>query len=179
MPHTLEHITPVLFEASRLLSVVPAVFGVLYNLYLAFHAPQNGKIAPIDYAVSALWVRIYLLICCPHNSMCLGCTHRIPVPQPYDRSIPAMEGVLSSIIHPHSAPGPSGDLLARNTCHPGSDRLRATAGGLLGRDRQFHVVLSSGPTMGDEQPLVGVEWQRRELAAQTRRPLGWETVGLE
>ena len=57
-PNTLEQvITPVLFEASRLLSIVPAVFGVLYNLYHAFHAPINATNTPIDYAVSALWVR--------------------------------------------------------------------------------------------------------------------------
>ena len=57
-PNTLEQvIKPLLFEASRLLSIVPAVFGVLYNLFNACYAPINGKIAPIDYVVSALWVR--------------------------------------------------------------------------------------------------------------------------
>jgi hypothetical protein len=57
-PNTLEQvITPLLFEASRLLSIVPAIFGVLYNLFHAWHAPINGKIVPIDYVVSALWVR--------------------------------------------------------------------------------------------------------------------------
>lgn len=35
------------------------MFGVLYNLYNAWHAPINRKIAPIDYIVSALWVRHY------------------------------------------------------------------------------------------------------------------------
>ncbi|KAH9164696.1 N-glycosylation protein-domain-containing protein [Lactarius sanguifluus] len=58
-PNTLEQlITPVLFEASRMLSIVPAVFGVLYNLYQAFYAPMNAKITPIDYAVSALWAAL-------------------------------------------------------------------------------------------------------------------------
>ena len=57
-PNTLEQVlTPLLFEASRLLSIVPAVFGVLYNLFNAWYAPINGKNAPIDYVVSALWVR--------------------------------------------------------------------------------------------------------------------------
>jgi hypothetical protein len=57
-PNTLEQaITPLLFEASRLLSIVPAVFGVLYNLIKAWHEPINGKNVPIDYVVSALWVR--------------------------------------------------------------------------------------------------------------------------
>jgi hypothetical protein len=57
-PNTLEQvITPLLFQASRLLSIVPAIFGVLYNLYNAAYAPINGNISPIDYVVSALWVR--------------------------------------------------------------------------------------------------------------------------
>jgi hypothetical protein len=57
-PNSLEQvITPLLFEASRLLSIVPAVFGVLYNLFNAWHVPKNGNIVPIDYVVSALWVR--------------------------------------------------------------------------------------------------------------------------
>ncbi|KAI0273252.1 hypothetical protein BGY98DRAFT_921476 [Russula aff. rugulosa BPL654] len=57
-PNSLEQvITPLLFEASRLLSIVPAVFGVLYNLFNAWYAPINGKVVPIDYVVSALWVR--------------------------------------------------------------------------------------------------------------------------
>ena len=33
--------------------------------------------------------------------------------------------------------------------------------------------------MGDEQLMVGVEQRRRELAAQARWALGWETLGLE
>lgn len=56
-PNSLEQvITPLLFEASRLLSIVPAIFGVLYNLFNAWYAPLNGKIVPVDYVVSALWV---------------------------------------------------------------------------------------------------------------------------
>ncbi|KAI0248544.1 N-glycosylation protein-domain-containing protein [Lactifluus subvellereus] len=58
-PNGLEQvITPLLFQASRLLSIVPAVFGVLYNLYNAWYAPINGKITPIDYVVSALWATL-------------------------------------------------------------------------------------------------------------------------
>jgi hypothetical protein len=40
-----------------MLSIVPAVFGVLYNLFNSLYAPIYGKITPIDYVVSALWVR--------------------------------------------------------------------------------------------------------------------------
>ncbi|KZV60248.1 hypothetical protein PENSPDRAFT_659675 [Peniophora sp. CONT] len=49
------------FEASRLLSIVPAVFGVLYNLYFALYLPPSSsnsglpRLSRVDYAVSALW----------------------------------------------------------------------------------------------------------------------------
>ena len=184
-PNTLEQVTPVLFQASRLLSIVPAVFGVLYNLYHAFYAPINPKITPIDYAVSALWVRhcfYSFLPRAPHDASwftTLGRPHRIPVPQPHHRPIPEMEGLLSAIVYPYSVTGAPGHLLARNSFEPGPDRTRAKAGSLLGCDRQLHVLLSSRPIMGHEQPLVGVQHRWRELATQTRRALGWETLGLE
>ncbi|KAJ7854319.1 N-glycosylation protein-domain-containing protein [Mycena olivaceomarginata] len=56
-PSTLEQrLTPLLFEFSRLLSIVPAIFGTLYNLCFVFH-PPSGPRAPerIDFFVSALW----------------------------------------------------------------------------------------------------------------------------
>ena len=90
-----------------------------------------------------------------------------------------MEGLLPPIVHPNSVTGAPGNLLAGHTSQPGPDRSRATAGGLLGRDRQFHLLLSSRPIMGYEQPLVGVQQRWRELAAQARWALGWETLGLE
>ncbi|KAJ7641524.1 N-glycosylation protein-domain-containing protein [Roridomyces roridus] len=52
-PSTLEQrLTPLLFELSRLLSIVPAVIGTIYNLYHLFFAPVPSR---IDYFVSALW----------------------------------------------------------------------------------------------------------------------------
>ena len=50
------------FEASRLLSIVPAVLGVLYNLYFVLYPPTPSssgvlpRLTRVDYAVSALWV---------------------------------------------------------------------------------------------------------------------------
>lgn len=85
----------------------------------------------------------------------LGSPHGIPVPQPHHRAIPEMEGLLSTIVHPNSVTGAPGHLLARNSLQPGPDRTLATTSDLLGRDRQLHVLLSSRPIMGDEQPLVG------------------------
>ncbi|KAJ7027470.1 N-glycosylation protein-domain-containing protein, partial [Mycena alexandri] len=48
-----------LFEFSRLLAVVPAVFGTLYNL-CHIYAPPTGPRAPqrIDFFVSALWAML-------------------------------------------------------------------------------------------------------------------------
>ncbi|KAG6897863.1 hypothetical protein C0992_010001 [Termitomyces sp. T32_za158] len=56
-PSTLQQrLTPLLFEFSRLLSIVPAVFGALYHIYCIYR-PSEGPHAPgrVDYAVSALW----------------------------------------------------------------------------------------------------------------------------
>jgi hypothetical protein len=87
----------------------------------------------------------------------LGRSHGIPVPKPHHRSLPEMEGLLSSIIHPHSVTGTPGYLLARNTYHPRPDRSRAKTCGLLGSDRQLHLLLSCRPIMGHEQSLVGIQ----------------------
>ncbi|KAG5643975.1 hypothetical protein DXG03_009264 [Asterophora parasitica] len=53
-------LTPFLFEFSRLLSIVPAVFGTLYNIYHTYQPPPthvDGHLAPqrIDFLISALW----------------------------------------------------------------------------------------------------------------------------
>jgi hypothetical protein len=65
-PNTLQQrLTPLLFESSRLLSIVPAVRGTLYNLYLVYDPPTtpfpDGRRRPerIDYLVSALWVQYF------------------------------------------------------------------------------------------------------------------------
>ncbi|KAJ7207899.1 N-glycosylation protein-domain-containing protein [Mycena pura] len=56
-PTTLEQrLTPLLFEFSRLLAIVPAFFGTLYNIY-SIYDPPSGAHTPerIDFFVSALW----------------------------------------------------------------------------------------------------------------------------
>ncbi|RDB21835.1 N-glycosylation protein eos1 [Hypsizygus marmoreus] len=55
-----QRLTPLLFEFSRLLSIVPAIFGTLYNLYHVYQPPgsrADGRHPPerIDFAISALW----------------------------------------------------------------------------------------------------------------------------
>lgn len=60
-PNTLQQsLTPLLFESSRLLSIVPAVVGAIYNIYLFSQPPTsriNGRAPPerVDYFISALW----------------------------------------------------------------------------------------------------------------------------
>ncbi|KAJ7074708.1 N-glycosylation protein-domain-containing protein [Mycena amicta] len=59
-PSTLEQrLTPLLFELSRLLAIVPALIGTLYNIFL-FYNPPSAPRAPerIDYLVSALWAML-------------------------------------------------------------------------------------------------------------------------
>lgn len=71
-----------------------------------------------------------------------------------------MEGVLSSVIYLDSSTRAPSHLLARNAFQPDPDRARRASRDLLGRDRQFHVLLKGRPIMGDEQPLVGNQWRR-------------------
>ena len=57
-----QQLTPLLFEFSRLLSIVPAIFGTIYNLYHVYQPPtyyaHNYRPPPerVDYFISALWV---------------------------------------------------------------------------------------------------------------------------
>ncbi|TDL20450.1 hypothetical protein BD410DRAFT_725693 [Rickenella mellea] len=50
-----QQIISYLFEFSRLLSIVPAVFGTLYNLHNIYHPPPNLRHSGIDYVVCTLW----------------------------------------------------------------------------------------------------------------------------
>lgn len=47
---------PLLFEFSRLLSIVPALFGTLWNLYHVWRPPNGSWGWRAEYAVSVLWV---------------------------------------------------------------------------------------------------------------------------
>jgi hypothetical protein len=96
-----------------------------------------------------------------------------------DGPIPAMEGVLSSIINPDSITGTASHLLARDSFQPDPNRARKAAGHLLGCHRQLHELLSGRSVVGDEQPLVGNQQRRRELAAQTWGAMGRSAVGLD
>ncbi|KAL1665384.1 N-glycosylation protein-domain-containing protein [Schizophyllum commune] len=51
-----QQLTPLLFEFSRLLSIVPAFIGLLYNIYHMLYPPSHpGAPQRVDYFVSALW----------------------------------------------------------------------------------------------------------------------------
>ncbi len=52
-------LAPLLFEFSRLLSIVPAIFGTLWNLYYTFQPPDGTWGWSAEYAISVLWVSDY------------------------------------------------------------------------------------------------------------------------
>ncbi|KAK7039455.1 N-glycosylation protein-domain-containing protein [Favolaschia claudopus] len=56
-PTTLEQrLTPLFFEFSRLLSIVPAAIGTFYNIYIMYYPPTGRRVPErIDFFVSALW----------------------------------------------------------------------------------------------------------------------------
>ncbi|CAL1702624.1 unnamed protein product [Somion occarium] len=55
LPSPPRSLIPILFELSRLLSIVPAVFGTLYNIYHIVRPPDRGNWTRAEYFVSALW----------------------------------------------------------------------------------------------------------------------------
>lgn len=68
-----QRLTPLLFEFSRLASVIPALIGFIYNIHKVLHPPsvdQNADRHPperIDYLVSALWALLTV-----HQSLSLA-----------------------------------------------------------------------------------------------------------
>ena len=57
LPPQTAWLVPILFQLLRLLAVVPAVFGTLWNLYRMLRPPDGLAEWRVDYAVSMLWVR--------------------------------------------------------------------------------------------------------------------------
>jgi len=58
-----QRLTPLLFSFSRWLSIVPAFFGTLYNIFCAVSSPQQAG-HKIDFIVSILWVRHRCILPC-------------------------------------------------------------------------------------------------------------------
>ncbi|KAI0755691.1 N-glycosylation protein-domain-containing protein [Fomes fomentarius] len=55
LPPSTAWIVPLLFQLFRLLAIVPAVFGTLWNLYRVFRPPDERAEWRVDYSVSVLW----------------------------------------------------------------------------------------------------------------------------
>lgn len=128
-PNTLQQrLTPLLFESSRLLSIVPAVFGTLYNLYRVYNPPnpniliQSGNRRPperVDFFVSALWVSLLLepaffLVLITKFQPTLGYSYRLPMPPFNDGPSHPLETLLSSPPHSHPFNCFTSNMLARN-----------------------------------------------------------------
>lgn len=62
LPPSTAWIVPLLFQLFRLLAIVPAVFGTLWNLYRVFRPPDERAEWRVDYSVSVLWVRSQVLL---------------------------------------------------------------------------------------------------------------------
>ncbi|EIM84834.1 uncharacterized protein STEHIDRAFT_140381 [Stereum hirsutum FP-91666 SS1] len=79
-PQPLQHLlTPLLFQAFRLLSVVPALCGVGYNLWWVWWGVegggggQKGRLSRLDFAVAALWASLTIY---QSLSLTTGLLHR-------------------------------------------------------------------------------------------------------
>ena len=165
-PNTLQQrLTPLLFESSRLLSIVPAVLGILYNLYQAYNPstvplPPDSRRPPerIDRLVAALWVstpspillssRIYQPTQLPPPPK--GNPHRLPVSLPHHRPPHPLALLLPAPPDTHTPPRPPGNLLARHARHALPPRPRAPPRRYLGGRWHHDVCESLGADMGHE-----------------------------
>ena len=56
LPASTAWLVPILFQLFRLLAVVPALFGTLWNLYRVLRPPDGLVAWRVDYSVCVLWV---------------------------------------------------------------------------------------------------------------------------
>ncbi|KAG8906904.1 hypothetical protein FRB99_005787 [Tulasnella sp. 403] len=61
-PSIIPRILPSVFLAFRLLSIVPAVVGILSYLYKVYDPPKCNSNGPIEYAVSILWASPFNIV---------------------------------------------------------------------------------------------------------------------
>lgn len=121
-------LSPILFEVSRLLAVVPALCGVLWCAWHFFLEPNSSNaVYKGDYVVAALWVRPLPLppsIPLFHHQLTSppatlpGPLNSAPIPPNDDRPPHPLVNLLPPPLHPHPPPrSPTRYMLARNALH--------------------------------------------------------------
>ena len=174
---------PILFQLFRLLAIVPAVFGTLWNLYHVFRPPDGLNEWRVDYSVSVLWVCMSQL--CPRNAKLIArpvCVDRVAMSAAHDRTAEAMASVLLAPRRPHPSPRPAryvspcspcspirsspratgSHMLAGDASHAHDPRPRGAAAHLLGGHRNDDVLQPEHPAVGDLEHCA--------RAAAARRP---------
>ena len=63
LPASTAWLVPILFQLFRLLAVVPALFGTLWNLYRVLRPPDGLVAWRVDYSVCVLWVSPLRALC--------------------------------------------------------------------------------------------------------------------
>ncbi|KAJ8469934.1 hypothetical protein ONZ51_g8659 [Trametes cubensis] len=135
LPSSTAWLVQFLFQLFRLLAIVPAVFGTLWNVYHIFMPPDGDDAWRVEYFVSALWVSFGWVL----GSSC-SMTSALAR---------TLESLLLAVRDPHPPPRAASDMLARDApdAH-GARPLRAPAH-LLGRDRDDDVLQPERPALGD------------------------------
>ncbi|CAL1702625.1 unnamed protein product [Somion occarium] len=166
LPSPPRSLIPILFELSRLLSIVPAVFGTLYNIYHIVRPPDRGNWTRAEYFVSALWVRdflfnrfIIIIIIAMSRWMRVIVLILESVVDPYwlamspthDGSFETMESVLQSSPNLDPITRFTSYMLARHSPHLNLPRTRETSISLLGRHRHNDLLQSKYPDVGNVQ----------------------------
>lgn len=163
-------VTMLLFESSRLLSVVPAAFGVLVNAWCFWCPPgysvhhhhhhynvaertqEWGRSCPPDrgdYFIAVLWVRALPCSRPCHHPWRAGTPYRTPVSQADHRTFASLACILFSSLHPHPSSRVTSYLLAGHPFHAGH-RWKLRGERLVGR-RQSHCSRKRALTV-DHRP---------------------------
>ncbi|OBZ73184.1 hypothetical protein A0H81_06892 [Grifola frondosa] len=146
LPAAAAAVIPFLFEFSRLLSIVPAVFGTLWNLYHVFRPPDDSIRWRVEFFISALWSILTGWQCL---QLTTGLLKRWRV---YYSPLPTLIRLLAL---------QGDDLLAGDALHADAARARGAAAGVLGGDRDDDMLQPEHPAMGDVEHRRGSAWAGR------------------
>lgn len=136
------------------MSIVPAVFGVCYNLFHCWRGGEGPRVERIDYFVSALWVCTSFLSPYPCLTPCpsipKGSFNRLPVSIPNNWPPPPLGTLLSPVTHPNPPPRPTSDLLARDAYHSPLPRTSRKTGSLLVCSGDMYMCEPECTDLGDK-----------------------------
>ncbi|KAL0066990.1 hypothetical protein AAF712_005979 [Marasmius tenuissimus] len=158
-PHILEQrITPLLFQCSRLLSVVPSFIGMLWCILCIIHyepeeVTTRRRPDKVDYLVSLLWVRhLRPPPARPHHSPIVftDSSDWIPMSGTHNGLDDEVEALLPAFIYIDTSSRATSDMLACNAVCDADVRCYHSTGSYMGNRRNDDLHVTFCTDLGDE-----------------------------